>query len=196
METRGRYLGSSDIIDYHHPDVAREAERLAAGAKHDADIARACFYFVRDEVLHSSDHERGPVTRRASEVLLHRTGYCFAKSFLLAALLRACGIPAGLCYQRLLLEDGRRYTLHGFVVAHLSGFGWYRMDPRGNNARISSDFCPPVERLAYAPSKPGEADLPEIWPDPPPVVVEALAGSRTWREVLDNLPDVELAGAK
>ena len=34
-----------------------------------------------------------------------------------------------------------------------------------------SDFTPPVEALAYAPQLPGEADLPEIWPDPLPVVL-------------------------
>ncbi|WP_338430147.1 transglutaminase domain-containing protein [Synechococcus elongatus] len=34
-------------------------------------------------------------------MLEYRTGYCYAKSHLLVALLRACSIPAGFCYQRL-----------------------------------------------------------------------------------------------
>jgi len=43
--------------------------------------------------------QRDVVTCSASEVLREGTGICFAKSHLLAALLRAVGIPAGLCYQ-------------------------------------------------------------------------------------------------
>ncbi len=63
-------------------------------------IAHRCFEFVRDEVRHSWDFKENPVTCHASEVLRHRTGYCYAKTHLLAALLRANRIPAGLCYQR------------------------------------------------------------------------------------------------
>ncbi len=190
------YLCHTDIIDYHHTDVAREAVRLAAGKGDAAEIARACFLFVRDEVLHSSDHQKGPVTLRASDVLRHRTGYCFAKSVLLAAILRANGIPAGLCYQRLWKEDLGRFILHGLVAAHFPCFGWYRMDPRGNNERLTADFTPPVEALPYRPSLQGEADLPEIWPDPLPVVVEKLSSRSTWQEVLADLPDVEVIGQK
>ena len=186
------YLRSTDIIDYRHPDVAGEAARLAVGIADAVDIARACFLFVRDEVFHSSDHERNPVTLRASEVLRHRTGYCFAKSILLAALLRANGIPAGLCYQRLWKEDLGSFILHGLVAAYLPGYGWYRTDPRGNNATLSADFTPPVEALPYRPLLPGEADLPEIRPDPLPVVVDKLTVNRTWQEVLADLPDVEV----
>jgi len=36
-----------------------------------------------------------PVTCKASDVLIYGTGYCYAKSHLLAALLRANAIPAG-----------------------------------------------------------------------------------------------------
>lgn len=34
----------------------------------------------------------------ASDVLKHRTGYCYSKNHLLAALLRVNKIPTGLCY--------------------------------------------------------------------------------------------------
>lgn len=62
--------------------------------------------FVRDQIRHSADYRPNPVTCKASEVLRHGTGYCYAKSHLLAALLRANGVPAGLCYQRLSVGDG------------------------------------------------------------------------------------------
>ncbi|MBI2949982.1 MAG: hypothetical protein HYY23_20300 [Verrucomicrobia bacterium] len=44
----------------------------------------------------------------------HRAGFCYAKSHLLAALLRARGIPAALCYQRLAFDAaGSAFCLHG-----------------------------------------------------------------------------------
>ncbi len=187
------FLCRTELIDHDHPAVAAKARDLAHGLADDAAVARACFLFVRDAVRHSVDHRVGPVTCRASDVLAHATGYCFAKSHLLAALLRANGIPAGFCYQRLSIDDiGPPFTLHGFNAVHLRAHGWYRVDPRGCKPGLGSDFTPPVEALAYAPTLPGEGDLPEIWPDPLPVVIEALSRGGTWKDVLDRLPDVEL----
>ena len=112
---------------------------------------------------------------------------------LTAALLRANGIPAGLCYQRLSIDDiGAPFTLHGLNAVHLADHGWYRIDPRGEKPGVTSAFTPPIERLAYAPNLPGEGDLPEIWPDPLHVVVDALMRAGTWDAMLDHLPDVEL----
>ncbi len=119
-----------------------------------------------------------------------RSGYCYAKSHLLAALLRANGIPAGLCYQRLSRDgQGAPYALHGLNATRLPGFGWYRIDPRGNRKGVNAQFAPPVEHLAFAVSLPGEADLPEIFADPLPVVVEALRTHKTTDALWENLPD-------
>ena len=127
------YLRATDIVDHAHPAVAAKARALAAGHATDAAIAEACFRFVRDAIRHSSDHQLNPVTSKASDVLAHATGYCFAKSHLLAALLRANAIPAGFCYQRLSFDDtGPPFILHGFNAVHLDGHGWYRIDPRGD----------------------------------------------------------------
>ena len=187
------FLRPTDIIDHTHPAIAAKARDLAAGLTDDAAIASACFLFVRDEIRHSVDYQMNPVTCRASDVLAHGTGYCFAKSHLLAALLRANGIPAGLCYQRLSIDDiGPPFTLHGFNAVHLRDFGWYRVDPRGCKPDVTSAFTPPIEALAYAPKLPGEADLPEIWPDPLPVVVKALTHATSWDGFLAALPDIEL----
>ena len=38
-----------------------------------------------------------------------------------------------------------------------------------------------------------ERDLPEIWAEPLPVVVEGLERYATWDEVYANLPDLDLA---
>lgn len=118
------YLAACPIIDWQHPAVLAMAEQLAAGLPGDLEIARACYEFVRDEVTHSLDARQNPVTCTASEVLEHRTGYCYAKSHLLAALLRANGIPAGLCYQRLRFADDQpEFCLHGLNAVYLRDFG-------------------------------------------------------------------------
>jgi transglutaminase-like putative cysteine protease len=187
------YLVADEIIDWQHPDLLAKAQDLAAGATDKSEIAKRCFEFVRDEIRHSWDFRQNPVTCKASEVLLHGTGYCYAKSHLLAALLRANGIPAGLCYQRLSArEGGPPYCLHGLNAVWLEGHGWYRIDPRGNEPGADAQFTPPVERLAFAINERLEADLPEIWAEPLPVVVRVLTGYATVEEVAENLPDVEL----
>jgi len=187
------YLRSTAIIDWTHPAVTDKARELSEGLKTPAAIALQCFEFVRDDILHSHDHKMNPVTLIASDVLLHRTGYCYAKSHLLAALLRANGIPTGLCYQRLTLEDGSPpYCLHGLNAVYLPETGWYRMDARGNRSDVDAQFTPPVERLAFPGMKPGETMITGIWSDPLPIVVEVLSTYRTYDEVRKNLPDVEL----
>jgi hypothetical protein len=114
---------------------------------------------------------------------------------LLAALLRANEIPAGLCYQRLTITDVPPFCLHGLNAIYLKSYGWYRIDVRGNKQGVSTEFCPPVQELAFPIVTQGEADLPEIWAEPLPVVTEVLINSKTYQEVADNLPDIELVTA-
>ncbi|TFW17593.1 transglutaminase family protein [Massilia arenosa] len=187
-----RYLATSPYIDHDHPAVRARARELAAGAENADAIAERCFVFVRDEIRHSVDYKMNPVTCKASDVLQHRTGYCYAKSHLLAALLRANGIAAGLCYQRLSLGDeGAPFCLHGLNAVYLPRHGWYRIDPRGNKPGVDAQFTPPVERLAFATRAPHEADLTGIHAEPLPSVIAALESHGTWDAVLANLPDAE-----
>lgn len=184
------YLQASDVIDWCHPDIVGLAAQIAAGHQTRVAIAKASFEWVRDEIAHSVDYQMNPVTWRASDVLRHKTGYCFAKSHLLAALLRANQIPAGFCYQRLSIDDqGAPYSLHGFNAVHLPEIGWYRVDPRGNKEGIDAQFTPPQEQLAYTPQLPGERDFPEILPDPLQCVVKALKTHATWDDMRRHLPD-------
>ncbi|MEO0854906.1 MAG: transglutaminase family protein, partial [Cyanobacteria bacterium J06648_11] len=76
------YLQADEVINWQHPQVLAQARSLAAGRSGVEAIAKACFEWVRDEVKHSSDYQLNPVTCSASEVLEHRTGYCYAKSHL------------------------------------------------------------------------------------------------------------------
>jgi len=189
-----KYLESSEYIDWKNPKVLSLAKALAGELSGAADIAKKCFEFVRDEIKHSWDYQLDPVTCNASDVLSNGTGYCYAKSHLLAALLRANGIPAGLCYQRLTITNVPPFCLHGLNAVYLEDFGWYRIDARGNKEGVTAEFSPPVERLAFPIVTPGEADFPEIWSKPLPVVVDVLKRSKSYQEVADNLPDIEPAG--
>ncbi len=124
-----KYLESSEYIDWHHPLVTAWAQHLCAELSCKKQIAEQCFNFVRDQIKHSWDYQLNPVTCKASDVLAHGTGYCYAKSHLLAALLRANGIPAGLCYQRLTISDEQPpFCLHGLNAIHLEDYGWYRSE--------------------------------------------------------------------
>ena len=195
------YLQASNIIDWQHPEILQLAHHLAAPHHTAEEIAKACFEWVRDEIRHSRDYQMNPVTCRASDVLKYRTGYCFAKSHLLAALLRANQIPAGLCYQRLTINDSPASqlidrnipcTLHGLNAIFLPEIGWYRVDARGNKKGINARFTPPQERLAFEIRLPQEADFINIFTELLPVVVEVLQTSKTWENVLTNLPDLSV----
>jgi transglutaminase-like putative cysteine protease len=187
------FLASTEVVDWYHADVRALAWFLAGGTGDPVEIARRCFEWVRDEIEHSVDFGRTEVTCKASEVLTARTGFCYAKSHLLAALLRANGIPAGFCYQRLSVDGhGPPYCLHGLNAVHLPETGWYRIDPRGNSPSVHTQFAPPQEHLAFSTDLPGEATLPDVWAEPLPVVVTALTRYTTVAEVCENPPDISV----
>ena len=109
------YLQASVVIDWQYPTVLEQAKKLASGHPTADAIALSCFEWVRDKIHHSCDYQMNPVTCRASDVLKYKTGYCYAKSHLLAALLRANRIPSGFCYQRLSIDGkGEPYRKFGF----------------------------------------------------------------------------------
>lgn len=185
-----QFLRPTEIVDWTNPAVLSKAKEFASRTVNVRETGRVCFEWVRDNIQHSSDFKRNPVTCSASEVLAAGTGYCYAKSHLLAALLRANRIPAGFCYQRLSVDEtGASYCLHGLNAVHLPEIGWYRVDSRGNKRGVDAQFTPPVERLAFQLTLPKEKRFPEILPDPLPVVVTALRAFSTWDELYRNLPD-------
>lgn len=162
------YLAADAAVDHTHPFVRETAARLGAGADDLTAYARAAFEFVRDAVPHSVDTGDPRLTWRASDVLATRTGICHAKAHALAALLRAEGIPAGFCYQKL-------DVLHGLIALKLPGGRWIRQDPRGNKPGVDAQFRLDREQLAWRvrPEK-GECDYPVLYAEPHPVVLRAL----------------------
>jgi len=187
------FLQPSAVIDWEHPAVLARAQALRGTGDAVERVVARCFEWVRDEIKHSGDFALTAVTCRASDVLLEGSGYCYAKSHLLAALLRANRVPTGLCYQRLALDGvGSRFCLHGLNAVRLASHGWFRIDPRGNRQGIDARCEPPVERLAFTPSLPGELHLPEVWPEPLPVVTAALLAHTDAQVLGQQLPDVEV----
>src|SRR3972149_2704170 len=123
---KAKYLCSSEIIDFDSSIVNSKAKELESQSKDTIDITKRCFEFVRDEIYHCVDFDMNPVTNKASEVLIHKTGFCFAKSHLLVALLRANSIPSGFCYQRIKFDEvSSSFCLHGLVAVYLDKYGWY-----------------------------------------------------------------------
>ena len=123
------FLKPSEFIDCSHSDIIRLAIALKGSLNDEIQIVKNCFEYVRDVIKHSWDYKLNPVTCKASDVLKYKTGYCYAKSHLLAALLRANNIPSGLCYQRLSIDGkGSPFCLHGLNAVYLKEGGWYRMD--------------------------------------------------------------------
>ncbi|MEU8348228.1 transglutaminase family protein [Streptomyces sp. NPDC048845] len=189
------YLAADEVIDHEHPLVRQTAGRLRRGSADTAQAyAEAAYAFVRDTVPHSADTGNPLVTWRASDVLRERTGICYAKSHALVALLRAGGVPAGLCYQRL-------GVVHGLIALRLPGRDrWDRQDPRGNKPGIDARFSLDEERLAWrARPERGEADLRTVHATPPPEVLAALRGAadldHLWRLLPADLPgSAELPG--
>ncbi|MGJ5761476.1 transglutaminase domain-containing protein [Streptomyces galbus] len=186
------YLAADEVIDHDHPVVRRTAAGLAREAVDSYDYARAAFTFVRDTIPHSQDAGDPRVTWRASDVLEQRTGICHAKAHALAALLRAEDIPAALCYQRLRHDDSDGHVVHGLVAVRFHG-AWHRQDPRGNRPGVDARFSLDGERLAWVPDPAaGEADHPELYATPHPLVLAALRAApdreHLWRSLPTELP--------
>lgn len=107
-----------------------------------------------------------------------REGICYAKSNLLAALLRLQGIPAGFCYQKLTIGDtpDTGYCIHALNAVYLASENrWIRLDARGNKEGINSQFSIHAEQLAFpVRTQYNEVDYPTIYSKPNAKTMQAL----------------------
>ncbi|MBQ1092548.1 transglutaminase family protein [Streptomyces sp. B93] len=182
------YLVADEVIDHEHPMVRETAARLARGASDSYAYVQSAYEFVRDAIPHSDDSGDPRVTWRASDVLTRRTGVCHAKAHALAALLRAEDIPAALCYQRLALDGGAGYGVHGLVAVRFRG-AWHRQDPRGNKPGVDARFSLDGERLAWTPDpESSEVDYPVLYAEPHPVVLSVLKAATDRSQLGKTLP--------
>lgn len=186
------YLASSLIVDWNTPEVRQKALDLTRALIDETDKARCLYEWVRDAIPHSNDAGLDILTCTASEVLRYGTGICFAKSHLLAALLRAVDIPAGFCYQLLRLDPpvNNELTLHGFNGLYLASLDkWIRVDARGNTGGIDARFSIDREQLAFAmdPSA-GEFIYETIFAEPAGSVIDKLRKYDSRKKLWLDLP--------
>lgn len=186
------YLKHDDVIDYENKAIAELADTLFQKANSELIFIKAAYEFVRDNISHSADINKDVITCTASEVLKANHGICFAKSHLLAALLRCKSVPAGFCYQKLILDDETAPILiyHGLNGVYIKDYKkWIRLDARGNKAGVNTQFSVETEQLAF-PIRPelGEADSFIVYPNPDRKVLEKLRKCKTRAELWENLP--------
>ncbi|WP_163528532.1 transglutaminase-like domain-containing protein [Halobacillus ihumii] len=172
------YLLGTTEINYSHPKVQEKITELFNQAQSEIEKAEIAFKFVRDQIDHSWDIKGERVTCDASDTLNYREGICYAKSNLLAALLRSQNIPTGFCYQRLMLFDTpeKGYCIHALNAIFLrSKNKWIRIDARGNKKGIDAQFSIDEEKLAFKVNEDkDEKDYPMIYVDPHPKTLFTL----------------------
>lgn len=186
------YLMSSDVIDFTNEKVFALAESFLTEPKSDIELAKEMFEYVRDNFGHTFDINGHNVTCLASEVIEEGHGLCYAKSHLLAALLRYAKIPTGFCYQKLVLDNKTHpgLILHGLNAVYLQSLKrWVRIDARGNKPGVDAQFGIEHEQLAFkVRGGLGEIDEPVIYAAPNKNVVKALRLYITAEELKNNLP--------
>lgn len=147
------YLANTEYIDFENAFVQKQADLLYSESDTKLDLVKNTFYFVRDKIAHSWDVKDKRITISASDALREKVGICWAKSNLLAALLRANHIPSGFSYQKLTLGDtpDTGYCIHALNTVYLSDYDkWIRLDARGNTDKIHAEFSIEKEFLAFS----------------------------------------------
>lgn len=172
------YLLELNEVNYSHPKIKEKVEELFTPSQTEIEKAKVAFEFVRDEISHSWDIQGKRVTCNASDVLAYKEGICYAKSNLLASLLRSQGIPTGFCYQRLMLFDTpeKGYCIHALNAIFFKSLNkWVRVDARGNKEGIDAQFSIEKEKLAFPINEElDEKDYPVIYAKPHPKIVAVL----------------------
>lgn len=185
------YLKHDNVIDYDSKAVRKLADRLFSEANNELDFIKAAYEFVRDKISHSADINEDTITVSASEVLKVGHGICFAKSHLLAAILRCKSVPTGFCYQKVLNVMPPTLIYHGLNGVYLKDYKkWIRLDARGNKNGINAQFSVEEERLAFS-IRPqmGEVDNYIVYPAPDMNILEKLRKYKTRAELWADLPD-------
>ena len=186
------YLIETPSIDYMNFHIQEKVQELKNQSDDNPDYIKRSYIFVRDEIPHSWDIKTEVVSRTASDVLKNKTGICWTKSCLLAALLRANQIPSGISYQLLTRTDdvSEGYMIHALNTVYIKDLDkWIRLDARGNKENINAYFSLDEERLAYSiRSELGEIDYHDNHADLDERLVNILMESEN---ILDITTDFE-----
>ncbi|AGY75312.1 transglutaminase-like domain-containing protein [Clostridium autoethanogenum] len=184
------YLLADKYVDFNKKIIQNKVSELFSDNFDEIQKIKVAFEYVRDEISHSWDIQSKRVTRTASEVLKYKEGICYAKSMLLAALLRCQGIPTGFCYQRLTLGDipETGYCIHALNAVFLSNINkWIRIDTRGNTNGRNAQFLIDREQLAFPiRAEYDEVDYPTIFAKPIKITTQTLEDNTDCIEMIKS----------
>jgi transglutaminase-like putative cysteine protease len=184
------YLNDADYASFSSPLVRSLIVKFSTHRGDTVEKARTIYEFVRDSFPNTFDIGANEVSVRAEDVVRNGHGICYAKSQLLAALMRGVGIPAGYCYQLLILDDVSRpyLIIHALNAVYIEG-KWIRLDARGNKNGVNAQFSLYEEKLAFPVRLQfGEIDYNTVFSEPNQKTMDALIKSKTVQQLLDNLP--------
>ncbi len=156
MKDLSEYLKETNCIDFSNLLIVQKVDALKSASTDKLDYIERAYKFVRDEILHSWDAKLPVVSKKASDALRNKTGICWTKSCLLAALLRANKIPSGISYQYLTRADDASdgYIIHALNTVYIDSLKkWIRLDARGNKPGVDAQFSLEKEILAF-PARP------------------------------------------
>ena len=188
-EDLSNYLLVSKCVDFDKKIIRDKIKELFYGSIDEVEKVRIAFEYLRDEIPHYWDIQSARVTRTASEVLFYKEGICYAKSMLLAALLRGQGIPTGFCYQRVSLGDtpGKKYAIHALNAVFLSSINkWIRIDAHRTINGKKPQFSIDKEQLAFPiRAEYDEIDYPIIFANHIKIITETLENNINCIEMME-----------
>ena len=186
------YLADNPYLLLSNPKIRELSNSIVINCKTEVEKITKIYEYVRDQFPHSIDCKGTKVSVSALDVINNGHGICYAKSNLLAALLRVQGIYTGFCYQRLTLDDNddaKGYCIHALNAVYINN-EWHRIDARGNKPGIDAQFSLDREQLAFGiRSKYKEVDYPTIYVEPLPCTLEALQCSKNVEVLIKKLPN-------
>lgn len=155
MDDMEQYLRPTAIIDSDNTKIKEKAYQLVGENKDTIDIAKALFYFVRDEIKYNMFvFNDMPEYYRASRTLESGEGFCVFKAVLLAALSRSVDIPSRLCFAAIRnhlvsgkardILGGTLVPTHGYTELYIEG-KWVKATPAFDIKMCQKNRMIPVE---------------------------------------------------
>ena len=149
-----QYLKPTAYVDSEAANIRAFAARVAGAATEPLGRAVALYHAVRDQIVYTPYCDfRSLETYRASACLARGSGFCVAKSALLAAAARAVGVPARLGFadvrnhlasprlRRLMGTD--LFYYHGYAELYLGG-AWVKATPVFDRGLCERFGVPPL----------------------------------------------------
>lgn len=133
-------FASEGARDVEVRSAAIQALDAYGAASHDAEAALAAvFKFVRDRIRFVHDPVGVQAVQSPRATLELGAGNCAQRATLLAAMVRAIGIPAALKFRVIAARPGSRAFSHVFVVATLNGRA-VALDPTYQRNRVGDEY--------------------------------------------------------